>query len=481
MARVAFLQLNFYELHGSESLAAVLKSRGHQVRLVIPGLERRPLRVLAEFQPDLVGIGFTTVERKEALWWARAVKERTGAKVVLGGIDPTFYPELALDPSVDAVCRGEAELTLLELAERVGAGRGFHDLAGIAYAEGGELKLNPVRPLIADLDTLPFPDKDLYFERYRLFRDYPIKFFMASRGCPHSCTYCANRDLRDLYPNPGEYVRFKSPAYLVAEIKNTLAKAPARTICFNDDLFTNQLSWLAEFLPRYQAEIGVPFFGCGRIDTMTEEKAELLARGGCYFLLYGLESANPEHRELMLGRRMSNDAIRRGTEILHRAGILTQSFNILNLPGENFEDALSTLAFNQELRNDFVVASLFQPFPGTELFRRLLAEGKLGDRPPADRESLSYFAFSPVRQPDTGKVENLQKFFILAQRHPKLTPLIKRLCALPGNPFFDIIFLASFAVNYGRSHRLKAWEVGYYNLRHLLTTYLARSRSVPRD
>ena len=95
--------------------------------------------------------------------------------------------------------------------------------------------------------------------------------------------------------------------------------------------------------------------------------------------------------------------------------------------------------------------------------------------------TVSYFAFSPVRQPDTPKVSNLQKFFIVAQRHPRLLPIIKRLCALPPNPLFDILFLVSFAVQYGRSHRLNAREVVKYNLKHLFTTYIARGRSVPRD
>lgn len=481
MARVAFIQLNFYELHGLESLAAALKARGHEVRLFIPGYERHALRVLADWRPDVVGIGLTTVEREETLAWARAIKKRTGARVVLGGIDPTFFPEIVRDPAVDAVVRGEAEDTLADFCDRVDRNEDFLDLPSLSFSRDGEIVSNPVRSLRRDLDELPFPDKTIYTERYRYFREYPIKFFMASRGCPHGCSYCANRGLRSIYPNPGDYIRFKSPGYLIEEIKAELALAPARVVGFNDDLFTHREKWLAEFLPRFKAEVGKPFFCCARIDTLTEEKVRLLADNGCYTCWYGLESADPGYRELMLGRKMSNDDIRRGVEMLHRRGILTQSYNILNLPGEGFESALGTLAFNQELKNDFVVASLFQPFPGTELFDKLLAEGKIEERPRASRTTLSYFAFSPVRQPDTPRVSNLQKFFILGQWYPGLTPLIRKLCSLPPNPLFDIMFLLSFAVQYGRSHRLTAREVVTYNLKHLFTTYIARGRSVPRD
>ncbi len=480
MAKLVFFQLNHYELHGPQSVSALLAASGHSTRLVVPWLEKDPVRTIQQEAPDVIGIGHTTVERQEALEWARLFKKTTGARVVLGGIDPTFHPELALDPAVDAVVRGEAEFPLLEIMERVEDDRDFGDIESVAWSENGDLRMNPVRPLLVDLDELPFPDKDLYLGRYKYFRSYPIKFFMASRGCPHGCTYCANKGLRKLYPNPADYVRFKSPAYLTEEIKRVIKKYPARTVGFNDDLFTHDPDWLAEFLPRFKKEVGLPFFCTARVDGMTAEKARLLADAGCYTCWYGLESANEDTRSNVLGRKMKNDDIRQGTKILHEHGILTQSYNMLNIPGESILDALETLRFNIELENDFVVASLFQPFPGTELVDRLIEQGKL-DHPEkySGREALSYFAFSPFIQKDSKKHQNLQKLYILSHRHPRLLPLIKKALSLPQNPIFDILFLASFALDYGRSHRLRFWEVGYFNLRHLWTTYLARKRKVP--
>ena len=482
MARIAFLQLNEYEMHGIESIAAVLKARDHESILILPGFESDPMNAISRFEPHLVGIGHTTVERKEALLWAKALKKHTRARVILGGVDPTFHPDLARQPGVDAIIRGEAEMVMLELMDRVDRGEDFCDLPGLVMFREGQLIMNPMGPVVSDLDSMPFPDKDLYLARYKYFRDFPIKLFMASRGCPHHCSYCANRGLRALYPDPGHYVRFKSPPYLVAEIKDVLQKYPARIIGFNDDLFALRMSWLSEFLPRYRQEIGLPFFCNARIDNMTEEKAALLAESGCYTCWYGLESANPETRKNLLGRRMSNQAIRRGTEALHRHGITTLSYNIMNLPGETLEDGFQTLRFNIELQNDLAVATLFQPFPGAELTDQLIADGRLpAPEDLASREKISFFAFSPFRQRDTDRFHNLQKLFLFGLWFPSLLPLLKRLCALPRNPLFDILFLGSFAVNYARSHRFKAWEVAYYNLRHIWTTYLARSRFVPPE
>ncbi|HUT55671.1 MAG TPA: radical SAM protein [bacterium] len=482
MAKIVFLQLNEYELHGTQSIAAVLRAHGHSSALAVPGFEQDPMAAILRADPDVIGIGLTTVERAEALLWAQALKKRTRALVILGGIDPTFHPRLALEPGVDGVIRGEAEYSTLELMDRVTRGEDIHSVPALAYNQGGELSQNPVGGLIQDLDTLPFPDKDLYLGRYQYFRDFPIKLFMAGRGCPYDCGYCANRGLRALYDNPGHYVRFKSPAYLLAEIKAVLQTYPARILGFNDDLFTLKLSWLQEFLPRYQQEIGIPFFCTCRIDAMSDDKAALLADAGCYTSWYGLETADPETREQVLGRNMSNDDIARGTEILHRHGITAQSYNILNIPGETFEQGLATLRLNIRVKNRHAVTALFQPFPGTAMTDRLVQQGlikepdKLGGR-----EKMSYFAFSPFQQKDTARFHNLQKLFLFGLWFPRLIPLIARLCALPPNPLFDILFLGSFAINYKGTHRLSAWEVIHYNLRHVWTTYLARSRFVPPD
>jgi len=188
MAKIAFLQLNEYELHGTQSIAAVLRAHGHSCQLVVPGFERDPMAAILRAGPDVVGIGFTTVERQEALLWARALKKRTRALVILGGIDPTFHPRLALEPGVDGLIRGEAEYSMLELVDRSARGEDLESVPGLAVNRGGELIMNPAGALVEDLDTLPFPDKDLYFGRYRYYRDFPIKGFMAGRGCPGSTT-----------------------------------------------------------------------------------------------------------------------------------------------------------------------------------------------------------------------------------------------------------------------------------------------------
>ena len=370
MAKLLFIQLNAYELHGLESLAGELKKHGHSVQLLVPHFEKTPFLEIEKFAPDVIGFPLVSSEREEALAWAKAIKSRIKPLILLGGIDPTFFPEMVEHEAVDIVCRGESERALARLLDAIDRKEDFTKIDNLWVKQGGQIFKNPMGPLVNDLSELAAPDKEIYYSRYRYFRDYPIKFFMASRGCPFSCSYCANQGLRELYPNRSSYLRAKSPQALLAEIIEVKRKYPIKTIGFNDDHFSHDLEWLEQFLPAYKKEIGVPFFCAGRIDQLTDEKARVLKEGGCYSLWYGLESANPAHRAQILGRKMSNEAIEAGVEILHRHGIITQSYNILNYPGETFEDALATLDYNLKLKNDFVVSSLFQPFPGNRAGRK---------------------------------------------------------------------------------------------------------------
>jgi len=481
MAKLLFIQLNEYELHGLESLSATLKSQGHKVELLVPYFEKKPLARIKEFSPDLIGFPVASMERAEALSWAWAIKPHFQGLIILGGIDATFFPKLVQEKAVDIVCRGEGENALLGLANALDEKADFCKIKNLWVKRDGEIDKNPIGDLIENLDELPFPDKELYFSRYPYFRNYPIKFFIASRGCPYSCSYCANKGLRELYPNPNSYLRFKSPDYLLEEIKQVVLRYPTRTVGFNDDLFIYDQRWLERFLPLYRNEIGIPFFCAGRIDLVNKEKAMILKEGGCYSFWYGLESADEAHREEILNRKMSNEEIEVGVELLHQYGIKSQSYNILNYPGEGLKEGLATLDFNRKIKNDFVVSSLFQPFPGTELTKKLKEEERLGDKNNiAKIESLSYFAFSPFRQKDSKKLEHLHKLFILGFHSKLVRKLLPILVRLPKNPLFDILFLISFGLDYGRVHRLNWWEIIKYNAIHIRTTYLRRKVKVPK-
>ena len=169
------------EMGGIQCLSAFLKRAGHETALVNdPKLFHNPwiqypwlakffddsgdiLRKVLEHQPDLIAFSVVTDEYLWALSWAQKIKARSNIPVVFGNVHPTFHPDLVLpERCVDYVIRGEGEHTLLELVEALEKKRAIEDVPGLGYKRGDQTCLNPMRPLIENLDSLPFPDKDLY-------------------------------------------------------------------------------------------------------------------------------------------------------------------------------------------------------------------------------------------------------------------------------------------------------------------------------
>ena len=167
----------------------------------------------------LVGITVMTNYFFKAKQLTEALRERLDAPIVWGGIHPTVRPEECL-AHADVVCVGEGDEALVELANHVAEGKSYEEVANLGYRSAdGKVVVNPVRPLVHDLDALPFPDfgpKDHYvlhggrvqpmtpeILRYYLMTEsatgepaYPL---LGTRGCPHRCNYCANDSYAELY------------------------------------------------------------------------------------------------------------------------------------------------------------------------------------------------------------------------------------------------------------------------------------------
>jgi anaerobic magnesium-protoporphyrin IX monomethyl ester cyclase len=249
------------EMGGIQCLSAFLKQHGHETALVNdPNLFDNPWiqypAVSALFEdteyildrifahnPDLIAMPVVTDDLKWALKWAARIKKRSARMpVVFGNVHPTFHPEdvLAHD-CVDFAVRGEGEITLLELAEALAGNLRYEDVLGLAYKEaGGAVRVNEMRPLIEDLDILPFPDKDLYYEVMPYLNlGYTT---MSGRGCPYRCTFCDNNTSMQLYKNgvakTQKWSRRHSPEYVVREILWAKERYGIKHVRFNDEDFS---------------------------------------------------------------------------------------------------------------------------------------------------------------------------------------------------------------------------------------------------
>jgi radical SAM superfamily enzyme YgiQ (UPF0313 family) len=453
MARVLFLQKVWSENLGPMLLSSVIARHGHTAELRIGAKppDRSTLRRLA---PDLVAFSITTGTHLWAFDIAARVKELLPhVPVIFGGAHPTYFPEAIHHPAVDVICRGEGEQALLELLDRIDSGASFDDIPNLWVRHGESVVENPLRPLEQDLDSLPFPDRNLYY-RYKFLRNSPTKNFITGRGCPYNCAYCAIPTLKAIYKDGGTFTRFRSPEAVIEEIRAVKRDFGLRTVCFQDDTFILKKSRLFPLLELYRREIGLPFICHVRADLLDDEIARALKEAGCHSVDFGLESGDPEIRRTVLRKTVTDDQIYHAARVLKKWGIPFRTTNMLGLPGERLEQAYRTIRINQRIGTNYPSCSVYQPYPRTELGDRAIAMGLAGEDYSVDRIGASFYRSSVLPPEHTREVANLQKFFFLAVKFPSLAPLIRRLARLPGNPLYDFVFLGGYAFNYMGSENL---------------------------
>lgn len=447
MARVIFLQRIWHECGGPEIISAVLKKYGHNVDLFI---ERDADALLDKIRSDdILVFSVMTGEHHWALKAAGKIKNKIGVLIVFGGPHPTYFPEIINHPAVDIVCRGEGEFAMMDLANTYDKGTDFTGIPNLLVKYDNKIKENEVRPLIYDLDTLPFPDRGIYY-KYRLLKNSPLKTFMASRGCPFSCSFCFNEKLRSIYSNKGRYVRFRSPRNMINEIKETDSKYGLKSIYFVDDLFVLNPAWLKEFVSIYKKEVKKPFVCSANINTLNEEVIKLLKDSGCYAVSFGIETGNEELRYRLFNKRITNNQIEEIGCILKEYKLKSMAFNIIGLPGETTENALETIRINIKMGVDYPRCSMLTPYPGTRIAECLKDKIKIDDIYSAYQQFEISF-----ETPNPRELYNLHCFFQTVVIFPWSLRLIKRLIRFPPNILFKfwwaVIYFYIFVKSEARS------------------------------
>jgi radical SAM superfamily enzyme YgiQ (UPF0313 family) len=247
-------------------LAAYIRERGHQVAVfdgTFAGGEADFAEALQEIRPDLVGITALMPTKEAALRLAH-MAQATGAAVIVGGPDPTYDPESYLaHPQVDIVVHHEGEISLVVLLDLLDSGRLTTEILraepGLAFRdENGRPVVNPPRPYIQDLDSLPFPARDLidmdkYLATWREQNGYTSLTLATSRGCPYGCEWC-----QEAVHGPG--YRQRSPENVAAELKQLKATYEIDRLRVVDDVDGIDRAWLEEWARTAEAQQSViPF------------------------------------------------------------------------------------------------------------------------------------------------------------------------------------------------------------------------------
>ena len=358
---------------GIAILSAILKKHGFQTSLIHLyddiGKEKF-IDKLRIHSPDILAFSYNSnifCHIKKYISWA----EILDIPKIHGGIHPTIAPEECISlKNINIICRGEGDRTLLEFCRAIRDKKNYKHIKNLWIKNGNKIIKNPIRPLIENLDSLPFLDYDVF--NYKELSDY-VNFkrlvFMASRGCPYQCTYCCNHLLKKLYPNQEKYVRFKSVERFIEEIKAGLKKFPdVNELRFFDDTLTLHKDFFKKFTDRYKKEIGLPYSCNDRANQIDEDVARRLSTSRCYSIDIGIENGNENIRREVMKRYLSNEQIIKAFHLSKKEGIKTSSFNIIGVPGETMHTILDTVKLNALVKPDHYINAYFNAFQGTDLY-----------------------------------------------------------------------------------------------------------------
>ncbi|MGQ9543112.1 MAG: B12-binding domain-containing radical SAM protein [Candidatus Bathyarchaeia archaeon] len=311
--------------------------------------------------PKIVGLTATTHTYKNALRIASMVKRfNRDIFTVIGGPHVTFRAEeAALNPQIDFVVRHEGEVTMRNLADFLIGGRGrIADIKGITYRRNGGVYSNPPQPFIEDLDTLPYPRRDLTpISMYKV----PASM-ITSRGCPSRCIFCAAGAMS------GHRYRVRSPNNIVGEVKLIMREINPKFLFIADDTFTVFPDRVRAITSRLR-ELGVRWICESRANYVSREIIEELASSGCFVIQFGVESGSQKILD-SIRKGITVDQVRRAAKWCVEAGITPVCSFMVPHPEDDWETVGETERLMNELKDlgAQIYVSFTTPFPGTSLY-----------------------------------------------------------------------------------------------------------------
>jgi radical SAM superfamily enzyme YgiQ (UPF0313 family) len=313
---------------------------------------------------------------------AGAIKQlEPGAYVVLGGAHASLMPEEAMAcPFIDAICVGEGDTAIVELAAQILAGRQPSKIHNLWLKQPGTaiIEKNDPAPFFADLDSLPFIDRELW----RPLIQEPARdpSVLVGRGCPFRCTYCSNHILGRLAK--GSYVRFRSHSNIIKEIEQITQDPAVANIYLEVETIGVNLEYalqLCEVLSRFNDRRNIPIqfkinlavtHKLVRDNDLLERLFVAFKRANIVTINIGLESGSERIRNKVLRRpRYSNEDIVNFCSIAKKYNIKIIMFVMIGLPGESVADFEETYRVVRLCEPHNIWLSIFYPYPGTDLYR----------------------------------------------------------------------------------------------------------------
>lgn len=373
-------EATIYPPLGLAYLAAMLEKHNYSCKIIDANVLQMPndevLKIIEQDSPDLVCISINISTAKAGIALSKEVKTKFNKKTILGGVQASTVPERVLQQSLaEAVIIGESEETFLELVNKDCNPEG---MAGLAYLKDNKLVTTEKRPLIKNLDDLPWPAYHL-LPNLKLYksrsRGSPVAPVFTSRGCPYQCIFCSSSSKKSVF---GAAFRTRSPENVVGEIEYLIKNFGVQQIDVLDDNFTldmERTNKICDLLIEKKIKVFINLQNGVRADRLDRELVFKLKKAGVYKLGIGIESGHPEIVK-NIKKSLDLEQVKRAIKWCREAGIVVYGFFMFGHPGEDETTMQRTIDFAIEANPHIANFGGTVPLPGTELYDIISEQGK---------------------------------------------------------------------------------------------------------
>ena len=402
--KTAGSQINYWQPLGTLYVASSILKAGHDVRFLNGAFMTHSeiLNNVLAYKPDFVGIYSTTFGWKSAIRTASDIRGMfKDVFITVGGPYPIAMQEKCLLDSkeIDAVVTGEGEITVVEMIEKLSDSKSLAGVEGVVFREGEAVIKNSPRPLITDLDSLPFPARELladandYIPPPATYRRKPVAVIMTARGCNRRCIFCFQIDKQRK-----SGIRYRSVDNVMDEIELCMRHG-YREIKFIDDTLAadyDRAMQIAQEIKRRRLDF--TWFASACVNQVDKPLLRAFKDAGCWAILFGAESGVQKNLNTMR-KGITLEQTRRAVKIAKEAGLTVYTPFLFGIPGETFDEGLKTIEFACELNPDIANFHAITPFPGTELYDNLDRYGSMSsDLSDFTYQGAAFVPYSMTRQ-----------------------------------------------------------------------------------
>ena len=372
-----------YIQYGISYISSFLKQFNHETKLLVlsRSFKNKNYNVIRKkienFKPKIIGFYSVASQYKFISDVSKFIKlNYPEIFLIIGGPHVTLNPEKITNDNFDAICIGEGERPMLELANMLEKNKFPSNINNLWILKNGMVEKNQMSPFYENLDSLPFPDRGMWEEYIDYNPDLKNNVtILLGRGCPYNCSYCCNHALSRI--TNGNFVRFRSPRKIIEELELIHEKYPLeKKIYLEIESFNVNIEWAIEVcneLEKYNKSLRTTLSFGLNIRISANDNFDILfkacRRANILNLNIGVESGSERVRKNILKRNYSNLDVMNTINSAKKYGLSYNFFIMIGLPGETIVDFKETIKICRIYQPIYIFLSIFYPYPGTDIYK----------------------------------------------------------------------------------------------------------------